>query len=230
MVHPLNCAARFGDMPVPVSGRLRRGSIPDWESLIAASIGHSGVARTPEPGQPRHMGPTTLRNATEKDIDLVLELIRALADFEHLGHEVTATRERLRDALFGPRPAAEVVLAFEGPVSVGFAVFHPNFSTFLGKPGIHLEDLFIRPEYRRRGHGQAILRHLARLATERGCGRLEWTVLDWNKTAIEFYERIGAVVLPDWRVCRMTGEALERWAQRAPTDPESPGDPGLHGS
>ena len=219
MVHPLNCAARFGDMPVPVSGRLRRGSIPDWESLIAASIGHSGVARTSEPGQPRHMGPTTLRNATEKDIDLVLELIRALADFEHLGHEVTATRERLRDALFGPRPAAEVVLAFEGPVSVGFAVFHPNFSTFLGKPGIHLEDLFIRPEYRRRGHGQAILRHLARLATERGCGRLEWTVLDWNKTAIEFYERIGAVVLPDWQVCRMSGETLKRWALGGATDP-----------
>lgn len=165
------------------------------------------------------MNPTTLRNATVEDLDLVLELIRALADFENLGHEVTATRDRLRDALFGPRPAAEVILAFEGPVAVGFAVFHPNFSTFLRKPGIHLEDLFIRLEYRKRGHARAILRHLARLATERGCGRLEWTVLDWNETALGFYRGIGATVLPDWRVCRMAGDALARWAQGAPTDP-----------
>ncbi len=175
------------------------------------------------------MSPTTLRNATVEDLDLVLELIRALADFENLAHEVEATQDRLRDTLFGPNPAAEVVLAFEGEVSVGFAVFHPNYSTFLGKPGIHLEDLFIRSEYRRRGHGRAILRHLARLALERGCGRLEWAVLDWNENALEFYQGIGAKVLPDWRVCRMSGDALERWAQVGANDPETPNDPRLKG-
>lgn len=159
------------------------------------------------------MSRTCLRNATADDVDLVLGMIVALADFENLRHQVEATRESLERHLFGPRPAAEVLLAFDGSTAVGFAVFHPNFSTFLGKPGIHLEDLYVLPEHRGRGHGRAILRHLAGLAEARGCGRFEWTVLDWNESASGFYRRLGAEVLADWRVCRVEGGALRRLAQ-----------------
>ena len=147
-----------------------------------------------------------------EDVDLLLELIRGLAEFEKLSHQVQVTREQLQSTLFGARPAAEVVLAFEGENVVGFAVFFANFSTFLGKSGLYLEDLYVRPEFRGRGHGRALLRHLATLALERGCGRFEWTVLDWNESAIEFYRRQGAEVLPQWRICRVTGEALAQMA------------------
>ena len=158
------------------------------------------------------MNRTTLRQARMEDVDLILELIRGLAKFEKLSHQVQVTREQLQSTLFGARPAAEVVLAFDGENVVGFAVFFANFSTFLGKPGLYLEDLYVRPEFRGRGHGRALLRHLATLALERGCGRFEWTVLDWNESAIEFYRRQGAEVLPQWRICRVTGEALAQMA------------------
>jgi len=151
------------------------------------------------------MNRTTLRQARMEDVDLILELIRGLAEFEKLSQQLQST-------LFGARPAAEVVLAFDGENVVGFAVFFANFSTFLGKPGLYLEDLYVRPEFRGRGHGRALLRHLATLALERGCGRFEWTVLDWNESAIEFYRRQGAEVLPQWRICRVTGEALAQMA------------------
>ena len=158
------------------------------------------------------MNRTTLRQARMEDVDLILELIRGLAEFEKLSHQVQVTREQLQSTLFGARPAAEVVLAFDGENVVGFAVFFANFSTFLGKPGLYLEDLYVRPEFRGRGHGRALLRHLATLALERGCGRFEWTVLDWNESAIEFYRRQGAEVLPQWRICRVTGETLAQMA------------------
>ena len=158
------------------------------------------------------MNRTTLRQARMEDVDLILELIRGLAEFEKLSHQVQVTRKQLQSTLFGARPAAEVVLAFDGENVVGFAVFFANFSTFLGKPGLYLEDLYVRPEFRGRGHGRALLRHLATLALERGCGRFEWTVLDWNESAIEFYRRQGAEVLPQWRICRVTGEALAQMA------------------
>jgi GNAT superfamily N-acetyltransferase len=158
------------------------------------------------------MNRTTLRQAQMEDVDLILELIRGLAEFEKLSHQVQVTREQLQSTLFGARPAAEVVLAFDGENVVGFAVFFANFSTFLGKSGLYLEDLYVRPEFRGRGHGRALLRHLATLALERGCGRFEWTVLDWNESAIEFYRRQGAEVLPQWRICRVTGEALAQMA------------------
>ena len=160
----------------------------------------------------RSMGTTLLRAATVADVELILELIRALAVFEGLADQVEVTRERLERTLFGPSPAAEVLLALEGDLPVGFAVHFPTFSTFLGKPGLHLEDVYVRPEHRGRGHGRAMLRHLAALAVQRGCGRLEWTVLDWNETALGFYRRLGADVLPDWRRCRLAGGALDRLA------------------
>jgi len=170
------------------------------------------VAAPPPDTKSGSMNRTTLRHARMEDVDLILELIRGLAEFENLSHQVQATREQLQSTLFGARPAAEVVLAFEKDCAVGFAVFFPNFSTFLGKPGLYLEDLYVRPEFRGRGHGRALLRHLATLTAERGCGRFEWTVLDWNESAIEFYRRQGAEVLPEWRICRVTGDALERMA------------------
>lgn len=170
------------------------------------------IAAPPPETKSRPMNRTLLRHARVEDVDLVLELIRGLADFENLSHQVQATREQLQETLFGATPAAEVVLACEGETVVGFAVFFPNFSTFLGKPGLYLEDLYVRPEFRGRGHGRALLRHLATLALERGCGRFEWTVLDWNESAIEFYRRQGAEVLPQWRICRVTGEALAQMA------------------
>ncbi len=170
------------------------------------------IAAPPPETKSRPMNRTLLRHARVEDVDLVLELIRGLADFENLSHQVQATREQLQETLFGAKPAAEVVLACEGETVVGFAVFFPNFSTFLGKPGLYLEDLYVRPEFRGRGHGRALLRHLATLALERGCGRFEWTVLDWNESAIEFYRRQGAEVLPQWRICRVTGETLAQMA------------------
>lgn len=137
-------------------------------------------------------------------------MIRGLAEFEQLSHQVEATAERLAHALFGPRPAAEAVLAEADGDVVGFAVFFTNFSTFLAQPGLYLEDLFVKPEHRGRGYGKALLSHLAELAVTRNCGRFEWSVLDWNQSAIEFYRSQGAEVLPEWRICRVTGEALKQ--------------------
>jgi GNAT superfamily N-acetyltransferase len=154
------------------------------------------------------------RAATEEDVPLILSLIKELAEYERLSHEVVATEEALRDSLFGERPVAEVLIGHLGDEPAGFALFFHNFSTFLGKPGIYLEDLYVRPEFRGAGIGRALLVHLARVARERGCGRLEWSVLDWNEPAIGFYKKIGASPVSGWTVYRVTGEALDDMAAR----------------
>jgi GNAT superfamily N-acetyltransferase len=153
-----------------------------------------------------------IRSATEDDVPLILTLINELADYERLSHEVVATEEALRDSLFGERRVAEALLGYLEDDPAGFALFFHNFSTFLGKPGIYLEDLYVRPEFRGAGVGKALLVHLAGLAKERGCGRLEWSVLDWNEPAIGFYRGIGASPVSGWTVYRVTGEALEELA------------------
>jgi GNAT superfamily N-acetyltransferase len=157
---------------------------------------------------------TRLRSATRDDVPVIAELIRGLARFEKLEQEVVMTEELLAAGLFGERPYAEVVLAEDDGRPVGFALFFHNFSTFLGRPGIYLEDLFVVPEHRGGGIGRMLLAHLARLAVERGCGRLEWAVLDWNRDAIKFYERLGARPNSDWTVYRLTGEALTGLARQ----------------
>jgi len=154
----------------------------------------------------------TIRPAAPAAAEAIFGLIRALATYEKLEHTVTGSAERLRAHLFGPRPYAEVLVAEAGGACVGFALFFHSFSTFLAAPGLYLEDLFVEPEQRRRGIGTALLRRVAATAVERGCGRLEWAVLDWNEPAIAFYRRHGADVLPDWRICRVTGGALGRLA------------------
>ena len=153
-----------------------------------------------------------IRFATAEDTPLILSLIRELAEYEKLSHEVVADEETLRGSLFGERPYAQVLMASVDGESVGFALFFHNFSTFLGKPGIYLEDLYVRPAYRGSGAGRALLSRLAQLAVERSCGRLEWWVLDWNEPSIGFYEKLGAEAMDDWTVYRLTGEALRRMA------------------
>jgi GNAT superfamily N-acetyltransferase len=155
-----------------------------------------------------------IRAATEDDVPLILSLIKELAEYERLSHEVVATEEALGDSLFGERRVAEVLIGLYGDEPAGFALFFHNFSTFLGKPGIYLEDLYVRPEFRGAGIGRALLVHLARLARARDCGRLEWSVLDWNEPAIGFYKTIGASPVSGWTVYRLTGEALEELAAR----------------
>lgn len=156
----------------------------------------------------------SVRAAAEHEIALVLGFIRELAAFEHLEHEVVATETQLRQALFGPRPYAEVVFACVDGEPVGFALYFHSFSTFLGRPGLYLEDLFVRPAARGRGVGQRLLARLAALALERGCGRLEWAVLDWNEAAISFYRMLGAELKEEWKTCRVAGSALEALAAR----------------
>lgn len=150
----------------------------------------------------------TIRDATEADTSLVLWFIKQLADYEKLSHEVEATEGMIRKALFGPRQYAEVVIGDYHSRPVGFALFYHNFSTFLGKPGIYLEDLFIIPELRGKGFGKVLLQYLAKLALERDCGRLEWAVLDWNEPSIEFYESIGARLMKEWIINRLSGRNL----------------------
>ena len=150
--------------------------------------------------------------ATEADVPAIFSFIRKLAEYEKLADSVVATEELLREHLFGRRPVAEVVLAYLAGEPVGFALFFHNFSTFLGRPGIYLEDLFVDPPNRGKGIGKALLVHLAKIAKERGCGRLDWSVLDWNAPSIEFYKSLGAVCLDDWKPFRLTGEVLTRLA------------------
>jgi GNAT superfamily N-acetyltransferase len=154
----------------------------------------------------------SIRPATEQDSALILGFIRKLAEYEKLSHEVVATEAALRNYLFGARPMAEVILAYWAGQPVGFALFFYNFSTFLGKPGIYLEDLFVDLEQRGKGIGKALLAHLARIATERDCGRLEWSVLDWNEPSIRFYRKLGAESKDDWTTYRLTGDALQKLA------------------
>jgi GNAT superfamily N-acetyltransferase len=149
----------------------------------------------------------------EQDVPLLLRLIKALADYERLSGEVVATEALIRDALLGRTPSAEAAIAYAGADAVGFAVWFYNFSTFVGRPGLYLEDLFVLQEWRGRGIGRALMGHLARLAVARGCGRMEWAVLDWNEPAIGFYHSIGAQAMDGWTVYRLTGDALTRVAQ-----------------
>jgi len=163
-----------------------------------------------------------IRPAGPEDAGLVLRFIRELAEYERLGHEVVATEERLRQHLAPPAPACEALLAFAGDEPVGFALFFPTYSTFLAQPGLHLEDLYVPELHRGRGYGGRLLAELARIARERGCGRLEWAVLDWNEPAIRFYRSIGAALLKEWQTFRLSGEALAAVADRA----EVTGSPG----
>lgn len=156
-----------------------------------------------------------LRPAVASDVPTILGFIRELAGYERLEHQVVASEALLHEHLFGARPAAEVVIAELDGRPVGFALFFQNFSTFLGRPGLFLEDLYVQPEARGHGIGKALVAHLAKLAVARGAGRFDWNVLDWNEPAIGFYKRLGADVLPDWRTCRLTGDALQQLAAGA---------------
>ncbi len=167
--------------------------------------------------------PFTLRPAQLRDVETIVDLIRELADFEKLTHLLQVTSEKLRPQLFGEKPAAECMVAEvadeprqRGGTVVGFALFFTNFSTFLAQPGLYLEDLYVKPAQRGRGIGEALLTRLARLAVERNYGRFEWSVLDWNEDAMRFYRRMGATVMPDWRICRITGDALQTFGEAAP--------------
>ena len=154
----------------------------------------------------------SIREAIVADVPIILELIRALATYERAPNDVTATEKGLAEVLFGEKPAAEVLLAFENEIAVGFAVFFHNFSTWLGRPGLYLEDLFVRPEDRGKGYGRALLIQLAKIARNRGCGRMEWAVLDWNEPAIEFYRKLGAKPMDEWTVFRLTGDGIAKLA------------------
>jgi len=151
-----------------------------------------------------------LRPAVRADVPEILRLIRALAEYEKLSGEVVATEAALATTLFVDKPAAEVLLAEDQGRAVGFALFFPSYSTFLGKPGLYLEDLFVEPAQRGKGTGKALLKAVAKIAVERGCGRFEWSVLDWNEPAIGFYKSLGAKPMDDWTIMRVTGEALEK--------------------
>jgi GNAT superfamily N-acetyltransferase len=160
--------------------------------------------------------PLAIRAAARADIPVLLDLIRGLAEYEKLAHLVAADEALLERELFAPGSHVEAILGFAGGVPVGFAVYFHNFSTFLGRKGLYLEDLFVLPAHRGRGYGRALLLHVARIAHERGCGRFEWMALDWNEPAIRFYKALGAAEMPEWRLFRVTGEALARLAEMPP--------------
>ena len=171
---------------------------------------------------PRDPAPTVqLRTATVADVPAILRCIRGLADYERLAHECVATEERLRDSLFGPHPGAEVVLAEQGEETAGFALWFRSYSTFLARPGVYLEDLFVFPRFRGQRIGRRLLAHLAAIALDREYGRLEWAVLDWNADAIRFYHALGATPMADWTTFRVAGAALEALGSKAPDAPES---------
>ena len=153
-----------------------------------------------------------IRPAKEADVPVIVDFIRQLAEYERLSHEAVMTETVVKESLFGPRPSAEVLLGYSDGKAVAFAVFFHNFSTFLGRHGLYLEDLFVIPEMRGKGFGRAMLVELAKIARDRKCGRFEWSVLDWNESAIQFYKNLGAVPLNEWTIFRVTGDALERLA------------------
>lgn len=156
----------------------------------------------------------SIKPATKKDVPVILSFITKLADYERLSHEVVATEELLQRTLFGRRRTAEVAIGYYNNEPVGFVLFFHNFSTFVGRPGIYIEDLFVEETYRRRGFGGALLAHIAKLAVARDCGRLEWSVLDWNEPAVNFYQKLGAMPMNEWTVFRVTGEKLNQLAAR----------------
>jgi GNAT superfamily N-acetyltransferase len=156
----------------------------------------------------------TIRPAEVKDVDAIFELILGLAEYEQLTDRVTGNSELLRSHLFSDRPYAESIVAELDHRVVGFGLFFHTYSTFLTQPGLYLEDVFVLPEYRRQGIGKALMMSVAKIANERGCGRLEWSVLDWNQPAIDFYQSLGATILPDWKICRMTTETLAEIAAK----------------
>ncbi len=160
----------------------------------------------------------TIRSATENDVSLVLQFIRELAEYEKLGHEVVASEARIRDSLFGDKPEAEACLAFVNDKPAGFALFYENYSTFIGRKGIHLEDLFVRPEFRGLGLGRKLLVKVAAITRARDCQRLTWQVLDWNEPARQFYFGLDATFLNDWQTFRLTDEALEKLAAETEHD------------
>jgi GNAT superfamily N-acetyltransferase len=161
-----------------------------------------------------------LEAATERDIPLLMRFVNELAAYERLAHEVTATDAGLHASLFGPNRVASAVIAYRGEEPAGYALYFFTFSTFLGKPGLFLEDLYVTPAQRRRGIGRALLVHLAQIAVDRGCGRMEWVVLDWNELALRSYRAIGAVPMSDWTVQRLTGDALTALAAERPAVPQ----------
>ena len=169
------------------------------------------AAMTATPSPAGKAPPYTLRAAQPQDAPAIVGLITELAEFEQLAHLVQVTPQGLCEHLFGPRPVIECTVAEGGGAVQAFALYFTNFSTFLGQPGLYLEDLYVKPAWRGQGLGGALLRHLAALAVERGCGRFEWSVLDWNANAIAVYEGMGATVMPEWRICRLSGEALARY-------------------
>jgi len=168
--------------------------------------------------QTRRFEKIRIEPATPADVPMILRLIRELAEFERLLDQVVATEERLRESLFGAHPYAEVLMARLAKESVGFALFFHNYSTFRAQPGIYLEDLYVQPGHRGRGYGKALLARVAQLAVKRSCGRFEWSVLDWNQRAIDFYKKLGAVPLDDWTMFRVTGAALVHLGSLAETD------------
>jgi GNAT superfamily N-acetyltransferase len=153
-----------------------------------------------------------VKSATESEVPVIFSFIKKLAEYERLSAEVVATEELLRETLFGQRRTAEVAIGYLETKPVGFVLFFHNYSTFLGKPGLYIEDLFVDEDYRRHGYGRELLLHVARLAKERGCGRLEWAVLDWNQPAIGFYRKLGASPMSEWTVFRITGKSLDELA------------------
>lgn len=178
------------------------------------AVGTGNALRTP--GRGLTMSKFSIAAAARGDVPALHSMIRGLAEFEELTHLCVATEDDLTEALFGSRPAAEALLARAGDDPAGFALFFHNYSTFRGRPGLWLEDLYVKPEYRGRGAGQALLRALAAIAVERRCGRFEWAVLDWNVNAIRFYESLGGSVLPQWRIVRVEGAGIEKLADSAP--------------
>ena len=152
--------------------------------------------------------------ATEADVPVILSFIRALAEYERLTHQCVATEAGLRETLFGERPYAEALIARVGETPVGHAIFFHHYSTFLARPGIYIEDIFVLPAHRGRGAGKALLAAVVRIAKQRRCARVEWSVLDWNESAIEFYKRVGADVMPDWRICRLDAAGIDKLANR----------------
>ena len=154
-----------------------------------------------------------IRTAAIEDVPLIFEFIKALAEYEKLTHEVTANEGLLKETLFEKQKVAEVVIGYYEGIPVGFALFFHNFSTFVGRPGIYLEDLFVKSEYRGKGFGKALLKHVAKIAKERNCGRFEWSVLDWNEPSIKFYKSLGAKAMEEWTIFRLSGESLTELAK-----------------